>query len=82
MYLYKGHIKDLYVQHVKTWYMENAVNNKTFSKCKLVCRDFIHVVAASSISFPSKIQIYKTWIKVLTLKTQLMLSPTKSYHRK
>ena len=64
-------IKDLYVRRVKTWYIEKAVNNKTFCQYKLVCHDIAHVVAVSSMNFPSKIQIRKTWIKVLTLKTQM-----------
>ena len=50
--------------------MENAVNNKTFSQYKLMFHNIIYVVTVSSMNFPSKIQIYKTWIKVLNLKTQ------------
>ena len=55
--------------HVKTWYMENAVN-KTLSQYKLMWRNIIHAVNVSSMNFLSEIQIYKTWIKVLTLQTQ------------
>ena len=42
--------KRLICSYVKTWYMENAVNNKTFSQCKLVWHNIIHF----SMNFPSK----------------------------
>ena len=73
----KNH-KRLICSYVKTWYMENAVNNKTFSQCKLVWHNIVHVVTVFSMNFPSKIQIYKNWIKVLNLMTNRM--PTQSYY--
>ena len=45
--------------------------NKTFSQYKFGCHNVIPVVAVSSIKFLSKIDIYKIWIKVLILRTQL-----------
>ena len=80
----KNH-KRLICSYVKTWYMENAVNNKTFSQCKLVWHNIVHVVTVFSMNYPSKIQIYKNWIKVLNLMTQQnantkLLQPQKSFH--
>ena len=56
---------------LQTKTINNLVHGKYSKRLNFQSIQAVHVVAISSMNFPSKIQIYKTWMEVLALKTQL-----------